>query len=131
MFLDTSGLLCYLHRDEPQHADAVAFFDATESKLTHNYVVAEFVALAAARRLPRKEALSFASDLLDHPDINAIWVSESLHREAMRLLTKQLDKGYSLCDAISFLLMREQGVNEALTTDHHFEQAGLKRLLGP
>lgn len=36
MFLDTSGLLCYLHRDEPQHGEAVAQFEATEAKLTHN-----------------------------------------------------------------------------------------------
>jgi len=44
-------------------------------------------------------------------------------------LQTQLDKSYSLCDAISFLLMRERGVEEALTTDRRFEQAGFRRLL--
>lgn len=131
MFLDTSGLLCYWHRDESRHAEAVALFDAFGAKLTHNYVVAEFVALAAARRMPRGKALSFASDLLDHPDIEVVWVTESLHREAMQLLRKQPDKSYSLCDAISLLLMRERGLIEALTTDRHFDQAGFKRLLKP
>lgn len=41
----------------------------------------------------------------------------------------RLDKSYSLCDAISFLVMRQRGLSEALTTDHHFEQEGFVRLL--
>ncbi len=131
MFLDTSGLLCYFHGDEAQNAEAVALFEGSEAKLTHNYVIAEFVALAGARRLPRAAALSFAADLLDHPDIEVIWVSEVLHRSAMELLTTQLDKSYSLCDAVSFVLMRERAATDALTTDRHFEQAGFRRLLNP
>ena len=51
MLLDTSGLLCYLHFDEPKHQEAVQFLDNYDGKLlTHNYVLAELVALAIARR---------------------------------------------------------------------------------
>jgi predicted nucleic acid-binding protein len=53
MFLDTSGLLCFHHRAEPQHADAVQFVRSAPRRLTHSYVLGEFVALAQARRLPR------------------------------------------------------------------------------
>jgi predicted nucleic acid-binding protein len=49
----------------------------------------------------------------------------------MTLLRAQPDKNYSLCDAVSFLLMRTRGIQDALTTDHHFEQAGFRRLLMP
>lgn len=45
------------------------------------------------------------------------------------MLQAQLDKSYSRCDAIGFLLMRERAVIDALTTDRHFEQAGFRRLL--
>ncbi len=38
----------------------------------------------------------------------------------MDLLTARMDKTYSLCDAVSFILMRERGLSEALTTDKHF-----------
>jgi len=45
------------------------------------------------------------------------------------LLQNRQDKTYSLCDAVSFLLMRERKITEALTTDIHFEQEGFIRLL--
>lgn len=130
MFLDTSGLLALHHKAEPLHAAAVAHYrTGTSHRLTHSYVLAELVALANARKLPRLAALNYVSDLIDNPDIETVWVSESLHREAMALLTAQEDKSYTLCDAVSFLLMRRRGLVEALTTDRHFEQAGFVRLL--
>ena len=47
----------------------------------------------------------------------------------MALLGTQIDKSYSLCDAVSFILMRDCRLIQALTTDRHFEQAGFQRLL--
>jgi predicted nucleic acid-binding protein len=47
----------------------------------------------------------------------------------MALLNQRNDKAWSLCDAVSFVMMKERGVAEALTTDHNFEQAGFIRLL--
>jgi predicted nucleic acid-binding protein len=37
-------------------------------------------------------------------------------------------KSWSLVDATSFVVIRRFGIDEALTTDHHFEQAGFTRL---
>jgi len=129
MLLDTSGLFCYHHRDEPRSDDAQTFFEAASSKLTHSYVLAEFVALTMARGLPRGESLLFLAALLAHPEVEVVWISEPLYQEAIRLLEARLDKSYSLCDAVSFVLMRQRGLQEALTTDHHFEQEGFRSLL--
>ncbi len=85
LLLDTSGLLCYVHKSEPQHQQAVQLLNAATQSLTHSYVLAE-------------------------------------------LLERQ-DKTYSLCDAVSFVLMRQRNISEALTTDHHFEQEGFRQLL--
>ena len=68
-------------------------------------------------------------DLLDNPDIETVWVDEQLHREAMQLLIDRQDKTYSLCDAVSFVLMRQRKTTTALTTDRHFEQEGFVKLL--
>ena len=131
MFLDTSGLLCLHHAAEREHVAAVVHFDASPVKLTHNYVLAEFVALAQARGFPRQEALEFVADLQDSSEVTVVYVSEQLHRQALRLLHERLDKSWSLCDAVSFLLMQGLSISQALTTDHHFEQASFVRLLAP
>jgi predicted nucleic acid-binding protein len=131
MLLDTSGLLCFHHRAEPQHADAVKFFLSASRRLTHSYVLAEFVALAQARRLLRPPTLSFVADLQNNAAVEVVYVHETLHRAALELLHQRPDKSWSLCDAVSFLLMAQETIREALTTDHHFEQAGFVRLLKP
>lgn len=130
MFLDTSGLLCLHHQAELYHDDAQMFFDAAWEKVTHSYVLSEFVALATARGLPRAAVLAFVAALQDSTEVEVVWVDKSLHRDALALLQQRLDKDWSLCDAVSFILMEARGLTEALTTDHHFEQAGFRPLLG-
>lgn len=83
------------------------------------------------RHLSRQAALDFSERLIDDNEIETIWVDELLHRGALDLLRARPDKSYSLCDAVSFLIMRERGIAEGLTTDRHFEQEGLVRLLVP
>ena len=131
MLLDTSGLLCCLDADDDRHADAVKLYNAASLRLTHNYVLAEFIALAQARRLSRGQSLTFAAAVATDAEVEVVWVDSALHDAAMRLLESQLDKAYSVCDAVSFLLMGQRGIVEALTTDRHFEQAGFRRLLAP
>ncbi len=129
MLLDTSGLLCCFDADEARHTQAIGLYIGAQLRITHNYVVAEFVALAEARNLPRRDALGFAAAILKDAEVDVVWIDRQLHDEAMQLLSAQLDKTYSLCDAVSLVLMRQRGISDALTTDRHFEQAGFRRLL--
>jgi uncharacterized protein len=129
MLLDTSGLLCYYSAAEPFHADALVLFEAATLRLTHSFILAELVALAQTRRMPRRPILMLLRDLLRNPRVEVVWVDAELHEAAMLLLEARLDKTYSLCDAVSFVLMRQRGIYEALTTDRHFEQEGFRRLL--
>src|SRR4051794_22607603 len=101
MLLDTSGLFGYFNPSEPRHAEAVAFVAAAPLLLTHNYVLAEFVALAEARRLNRPNFLAFVADLQDNPLIQVVYVTEDRHRDALDLIRRRLDKAWSLCDAVS------------------------------
>jgi uncharacterized protein len=130
MLLDTSGLLCFLHKNEPHHERAVELVsNESRTMLIHNYVLAELVVLAIVRGFSRSVVLSYTLELLSNPKVWIVWVDEPLHREAMNLLLARQDKTYSLCDAVSFVLMRRQGIMEALTTDKHFEQEGFTRPL--
>lgn len=129
MVLDTSGLYCYLDKNDPRHGDAAALLHSVRVRLTHNYVVAELVALCNVRGFDRQGTLDFVTELIQNPCIAFVWVEEHDHRAAVDLLRARRDKEYSLCDAVSFLLMRRHNLTEALTTDHHFEQEGFIRLL--
>jgi predicted nucleic acid-binding protein len=131
MILDTSGLICYFDVADFCNREAVTLFTNANQLLTHSYILAEFVPLCQTRRLKRSEALEFAIDLLENKLVEVVWVHSELHRAALTLLRKRHDKTYSLCDAVSFLLMRERDITEALTTDRHFEQEGFVRLLTP
>jgi predicted nucleic acid-binding protein len=122
MLLDTSGLLCLIDKREPRQERAVEMYDRATVRLTHNYILAELVALGNARGGPRQAVLEFSDQLLTDGEVEMIWVDEGLHRQALDLLFARSDKTYSLCDAVSFVLMRERGETEALTTDRHFEQ---------
>ena len=129
MFIDTSGLMCLFDARDHRHSSAVAYYDSTTTPLTHNYVLAEFIALAIARRAPLPAALQFLKTLSSSSEVEVLWVSRESHERAMQLLFDRMDKAWSLCDAVSFVLMGDRGVREALTTDRHFDQAGFVRLL--
>lgn len=129
MLLDTSGLLCLYHHSESFHHQAVQAYKTAQLRLTHSYVLAEFVALASARRFPRGPVLDYLDALMDNPDIELVWIDEQFHREAFALLLARRDKEYSVCDAVSFVLMRQRNLYQALTSDKHFEQEGFVRLL--
>jgi predicted nucleic acid-binding protein len=72
-----------------------------------------------------------------HADLNAdlnTRIVESSHESWSRgvnLYLQRPDKEWSLTDCISLVVMEEHGLHEALTSDHHFEQAGFTVLLGP
>lgn len=52
-----------------------------------------------------------------------------IFERGVELYHSRLDKQWSLTDCISFVVMSEEGIAEALTGDHHFEQAGFVALL--
>lgn len=129
MFIDTSGFMCLFDARDHRHASAIKHFDSTPDRLTHNYVLAEFVALAIARRAPLSEALRFVDAIGAGSEIEIAWVSRELHERSLKLLMERSDKAWSLCDAVSFIVMGDRRVTDSLTTDHHFGQAGFTRLL--
>ena len=54
---------------------------------------------------------------------------DSLYRRGLALYDARPDKEWSLTDCISFVVMTDEGLTEALTGDGHFTQAGFKALL--
>ena len=65
------------------------------------------------------------------PLIEIVPLSEELFAQAFSLFRQRPDKSWGLTDCVSFVVMRAQGVTQALTADEHFEQAGFTALLRP
>jgi predicted nucleic acid-binding protein len=65
----------------------------------------------------------------DDPGCVIVPPTEGLFREGIALYGRRPDKNWSLSDCISFVVMQQKNMTDALTGDHHFEQAGFKILL--
>lgn len=129
MLIDTSGFFSLHVKTEPDFALSNKLYNESRNRLTTNYILAEYVALALVRGVSRIDAIRFSRRALKDKSFELVWIDLRLHEQAVTLLENRDDKAYSLCDAVSFIVMREHGIAEALTTDRHFEQEGFTRLL--
>ncbi len=68
-------------------------------------------------------------DLLNNEDVEVVFHTHSQFLKGLKLYESRLDKGYSLTDCISMNVMRELGILEVLTHDHHFAQEGFVVLI--
>jgi predicted nucleic acid-binding protein len=64
------------------------------------------------------------ADFTANPVVMQEPISFADQTDAIRLLQQHTDKTYSLCDAISFVVMRRLGLQQALAYDAHFAQFG-------
>jgi len=136
LFVDTGGWACLADRREQHHATAARIYrDARRQGrlvVTTNYVLAELVALLTSpKRLPRPRIITFIEAIKLAPKTEVVHIDASLDAQAWQLLVSRQDKEWSLVDGTSFIIMQQRGIIDALTTDHHFEQAGFVRLLKP
>ena len=96
-------------------------------------MVTEFVLLELGNSLSRTPRRTDFPDLVRHLRRNPRTLVTEASREwfdaGLELYAHCPDKGWSFTDCISFVVMKEQGLVEALTTDRHFTQAGFKALL--
>ena len=126
---DTSFYVAVLNPDDADHAPACAW-----SRMpTLAVVVTEFILLELGNFLGPGRGRERLSGLVQYLRNNAhttvVPLSTSLFDAGLDLYSRRPDKEWSLTDCISFVVMKEQGLTEALTTDHHFEQVGFNALL--
>ena len=134
VFADTSGWASFFVETELHHAETSTLMARWRQQnwrvITTNYVLSEFIPLMKIRfRVPREKALDYTKIIRAVAWIEIVHIDKALDAEAWRLLETRTDKEWSLVDAASFVVMKNRGITEALTTDHHFEQAGFTRLL--
>lgn len=112
MLIDTSGFFALYSEEDEGHLRANETYRNNPRRITTSYILAEYVALGLVRGLPRGEVLAFSEEILEDASVEIVWVNEELHRRGVELLRHRPDKTYSLCDAVSFVLMRERSETE-------------------
>jgi len=127
LFVDTSGWYPLVVRTSPDHrkvADALRrLVRAGVRVVTSNLVVAETHALLL-RRVSAQAALAFVQGVGDPPNL-VVRSSAALEQVAVAdWLQRFADQPFSLTDAVSFAIMAERRISDALALDHHFRVAG-------
>ena len=133
VFADTSGWASFFLEDDLHHAKAYLLIEQWKQQnrlvVTTNYILSELIVLLGSRGQQRSVVLNHIETIRSVDWVEIVHIDEALDKKAWELLKKRLDKKWSLVDAVSFIVMEERGMTEALTADHHFEQAGFVRLL--
>ena len=96
--------------------------------VTTSWVLVE-VADGMSRAAERETCATLIEYLRGAPAIRIIPATEQLLWRGFELYRKRSDKAWSLTDCISFVVMADEGLTDALTGDRHFEQAGYRALL--
>jgi uncharacterized protein len=129
VFADSVYFFALLNRRDQIHESALRFAaQATNPVLTTAWVVTE-VADGLAGRATRQAFVRLLEVLESAPDVEVIPPSPDLFQRGLQRYVQRPDKDWSLTDCISFVVMEERGVTQALTSDRHFEQAGFATLL--
>ena len=84
-------------------------------------------ALAKARY--RKAAVELLDAMENDNSVEIVGLSEALWDRAYRVFRDRTDKEWGMIDCVSFIVMEDRHITDALTTDEHFQQAGFRALL--
>lgn len=132
VFIDTSGFYALLIKDDDQHQRAAKLLkDAEKGRrrfVTTDYVLDETVTLLMARSHAALVGPLLAATL--HSQACRIeWTDPERFSQTTDFVLKRLDQGWSFTDCLSFVVMKNLRLREALTKNRHFAQAGFLPLL--
>jgi predicted nucleic acid-binding protein len=132
VFVDTDAWLALINNKDYSHNLAVEIRKRLKAQ-SYYFVTTDFVFLEVADALNspkfRQQTIKFINRLRNLSDLLIIPVSSELFFKGWDFYCQPLDKDWGLTDYISFVIMEDEGITEALTTDKHFEQAGFIRLI--
>ncbi len=132
LFLDTSYVIALASQKDHHHQKALEATEKIESEktklVTTRSVMLEIGNALAGRRY-RTRAVTLLNALEADPDVGIVPLTEGLYKQGFSLFCQRQDKSWGIVDCISFLVMQERRITDALTADKHFEQAGFKAVL--
>lgn len=129
LFLDTVYIQALLNKQDSYHLPALAFLPRARSAevwITEAVLVEVGNALSA---IDRAGAVTFIQQCYVASNVHVVTIDSALLGKAVQLYQDRSDKTWGLTDCISFVVMQQQGLTDAVTADQHFVQAGYRALL--
>ena len=129
VFADTTFYQALFSRWDEWHDTATKLFGELAVEIvTTDYVLLELGALMS-RGVARTIFIQFVERARFDESIKVISASPQLFEDGIALFAARPDKEWSLTDCISFVVMQQEAITDALTCDQHFAQAGFRALL--
>ncbi|MBW4694778.1 MAG: PIN domain-containing protein [Lyngbya sp. HA4199-MV5] len=130
LFLDTAFIQALLNPRDDYHSQAKTLFPrirtASEVWITEAILVEVGNALSTFNR---NGAVQFMQQCYQTENIRIVSIDTELLMQALALYESRADKTWGLTDCLSFVVMQRHNLNEAVTTDRHFIQAGFHALM--
>ena len=130
VFADTFAFLAWLNPRDQFHERVTRYLN----RFTGRIVTTEWVLIEVADALSAPHARATTAAFIRSLRKDSMFDIQSYELAAYEagfdLFSNRLDKEWSLTDCISFAVMANRGLVDALTEDHHFEQAGFHTLFG-
>lgn len=128
IFVDTSFVIALINERDQYYFAAQELVELYDEELLVTSEAVLFEVANALSRAYKKEAIKVIETLLESENVEVVRLTVELFNRAFVLYKKYEDKDWGLVDCLSFVIMEEKNVNEALTFDRHFSQAGFKVL---
>lgn len=132
VFLDAAYAIALAVPNDQYHELALTLAEQLEKQqarlITTRAVVLE-IGNALAKLRYRRAAIDLLNSLEEDPTVEVVPVSEQLYERAFQLYRERPDKEWGMTDCLSFIVMQDRALTDALTTDEHFQQAGFRALL--
>lgn len=132
VFVDTSGWLAVVSSSDSLHTAAVEIYlnllASGHDLVTHDGVLLE-LGNALSGTKSRSLSVKLRENILSSERIELVSLNSTLIDAGWKLYSERPDKSWGIIDCLSFVLMQELDISNALTADRHFEQAGFAKLL--
>ncbi len=131
-FLDSSYAIALVVTKDQYHQKAIDLsfrIEEEKAKLVTTRPVLLEIGNSLSRKAVRGSGLQLLRRVSDDSNISIVELTVELYESALSLFAERPDKEWGLIDSVSFVVMRERGIEAALTTDNHFIQAGFRALL--
>jgi uncharacterized protein len=129
VFADAFYYYAIINDADEAHERAVTLSQELGGQIITSAWVLTEVADGLCQSKNRWAFIHLYESLKEDPDVIVLPPDPDLFEEGISLYGSRPDKDWSLTDCISFCVMKREGIREALTGDHHFEQAGFVALL--